>query len=328
MTNTKAIPVLVLTGFLGSGKTTFLNELLKRPEMQRTAVLMNEIGAVGIDHNLVVGASDDILLLEGGCLCCQPRGSIADGVSRLLAIEPTPKRIIIETSGAANPYPILELLSQHPAVPRDLQFPRVITVVDSLMGLDVVEKYPEPRFQLSAAEIIVITKTDISDHSNRRALESTISEINATAVVIDGTVNNVPDKYTEISQHLSNVSSYVLPRANPKNSAAHGSTEFEAVGIEFGGVLDISMVQEWIDKVLEEYGSNLLRIKGILFLNGYEKPMVLQCVRDIVHPIEELEDIGQAIAKNTIIGIGWNMHPALIREALDNLAVQAKPRAA
>ena len=138
MTNTKAIPVLVLTGFLGSGKTTFLNELLKRPEMQRTAVLMNEIGAVGIDHNLVVGASDDILLLEGGCLCCQPRGSIAGGVSRLLAIEPVPKRIIIETSGAANPYPILELLSQHPAVPRNLQFTRVITVVDSLMGLDVV----------------------------------------------------------------------------------------------------------------------------------------------------------------------------------------------
>ncbi len=326
MKNTTPIPIIVLTGFLGSGKTTFLNRLLKCPGMERTAVLMNEIGAVGVDHNLVIGASDDIFLLEGGCLCCQPRGSIAEGVSRLLSVEPEPKRIIIETSGAANPYPVLELLSQHPSVPRKLQFPRVITVADSLLGCDVLEKFPEPRFQLSAADIVVVTKTDISIRSDRDALENIISKINPTAVVVDGSIDSVPDELTHILNNLHNASFDVLPGQNVDNSLVHGSTEFEAVGFTFEGVLDPLVVQDWIDKILEEYGSNLLRIKGILFLKGYENPVVLQCVRDTVHPVVELEDKGTKIDRNSVIGIGWNMHPALIREALEALAVQAKSR--
>ncbi len=318
------IPLVLVTGFLGSGKTTLLNALLRHPEMSGTAVLMNEIGSVGIDHSLVVGASDDILLLEGGCLCCQPKGSIGDGVSRLLALQPAPKRIVIETSGAANPFPILETLSQHPQATRGFQFPRVVTVVDSVFGGTTLARHTEARFQLSAADIVVLGKGDIAGPGDMAAIRRRVAETNPITVCLERAGDGTRD---DLVAWLNKPMDLPLARAEPSDphrGDAHHDTEFETVGLQFDGRLDVEAVQAWIDEVLGLYGGNILRIKGILNLEGYSRPAVLQCVRDIVHPIELLDANAAIVHRNSIVAIGWDMHPELIREALSELADQAR----
>ncbi len=318
------IPLMLVTGFLGSGKTTLLNALLRHPDLTGTAVLMNEIGTVGIDHSLVVGASDDILLLEGGCLCCQPKGSVAEGVSRLLALEPRPKRIIIETSGAANPIPILETLSQHPQAATEFQFPRVITVVDSVFGRTTLERHPEVGFQLAAADIVVIGKTDVANASEKTAIEALVIATSPTANCIAWAGDVLPDGFIELLRQPVTVANAQSAEAVLRPEQVHGEQEFESVGLQFDGCLETADVQDWIDQVLELYGSNLLRIKGILNLKEYERPAVLHCVRDIVHPIEVLDERAGQVRGNRIVAIGWDIHPELLREALATLAGQAK----
>ena len=206
--DTGPIPLVLVTGFLGSGKTTLLNALLRHPDMAGTAVLMNEIGSVGIDHSLVVGASDDVLLLEGGCLCCQPKGSIGEGVSQLLALQPMPSRIVIETSGAANPFPILEALSQHPQATRGFQFPRVVTVIDSVFGGDTLARHAEARFQLSAADIVVFGKGDIAKPADMAAVRKQVAEANPAALRQelsgDGWIDDLVDLLGTVAREVQN----------------------------------------------------------------------------------------------------------------------------
>lgn len=318
------VPLVLVTGFLGSGKTTLLNALLRHPDMAGTAVLMNEIGSVGIDHSLVVGASDDILLLEGGCLCCQPKGSIGDGVSRLLALQPAPKRIVIETSGAANPFPILETLSQHPQATSGFRFPRVVTVVDSVFGGATLARHAEARFQLSAADIVVLGKGDIADPEDKAAVQRWVAETSPAAVCLDRTGDGTIDELVALLHKPMDLALARAEPGEPHRGDAHHDTEFETVGLQFDGRLDAETVQAWIDEVLGLYGGNILRIKGILNLDGYSRPAVLQCVRDIVHPIELLDANAATVHRNSIVAIGWDMHPELIREALRELAGQAR----
>ena len=321
--STAPIPIVMMTGFLGSGKTTLLNALLRHNDMNGTAVLVNEIGAIGIDHDLVIGTTDDILLLEGDCLCCQPQGSLSAGVSRLLALDPSPNRIVIETSGAANPFPVLETLIQHPAASSEFAFPRVITVLDSVFGLESLSRYAEASFQLAAADMVVISKTDLSNPSTQTVIQKAAVRINPVANYLDGRVEGLPEKFLAMLGRSNDFTDSGLQKTKLQEGHIHGENEFETVGIKFDGRLEVAKVQEWIDQVLETYGNNLLRIKGIMSLNGYDKPAILQCVRDIVYPIETLETKAMDLGKNSIVAIGWDMHPELIREFLNNLAVLA-----
>lgn len=321
------VPLMVLTGFLGSGKTTLLNAILRHRGMTGTAVLVNEVGSVGIDHDLVVGASDDILLLEGGCLCCQPKGSVADGVSRLLRMDSPPRRIIIETSGAANPFPILELLSQHPLARTGYQFPRVTTVVDTLHGETTLAQHPEARWQIAAADCIVVTKSDMTDAAQQAAIDRAVQALNPAAARCRANPPELPNGFLEV---LQNSHAPTRLRAGPPDvnrHGSHGGNEFLTVALQFDGRLPAARVQGWLDHVLDLYGGNVLRIKGILDLVEYDRPAVLQCVRDIVHPIELLAPPATSNG-NSIVVIGWDMHPELLREALDWLADEADSTAA
>ena len=315
------IPLILLTGFLGSGKTTLLNALLRHRDMAGTAVLVNEVGTIGIDHNLIVGASDDILLLEGGCLCCQPRGSIGDGVSRLLALKPAPKRIVIETSGAANPLPILEALSHHDHAAGGFRFPRVVTVADCVFGETALQRHIESRFQIIAADIVVLGKADIAEAPGKAALAEFVARENPAALVLEGKGDVLPDGFVQALAQTS-----VQPRPHgprPVLDSIHDQSEFVTAGVSFDGHLTVDIVQDWLDRVLDSYGGNILRIKGILRLAEYERPAVLQCVRDIVHPLQLLDAQQPDMAANSIVAIGWDMHPELLDEALGWLAGKA-----
>lgn len=321
-----SIPLMLLTGFLGSGKTTLLNAILRHRDMDGTAVLVNEIGSVGIDHDLIVGASDDILLLEGGCLCCQPKGSVADGVARLLALDPVPERIVIETSGAANPFPILELLSQHPLIATGVQFPRVATVVDTLLGNAALERHAEARWQVAAADSVVLTKTDMADAAAKAAVEQAVTTLNTAAAHYLGNAPDLPSGFIEVLKNSHAPVGMPTRPSDVHGHDAHGASEFQTVALQFDGRLRAAAVQDWLDRVLDLYASNILRLKGVLDLVEYDRPAVLQCVRDIVHPIALLDAPAHS-KRNSLVAIGWDMHPELLSEALGWLADEADPNA-
>jgi G3E family GTPase len=317
------IPLFILTGFLGSGKTTLLNQLLRTKHMRGTAVLMNELGAIGIDHDLVVGASDDILLLDGGCLCCRPQGTITAGISKLLKLDVLPEKIVIETSGAANPYPILEVLSQYSNKSAKLSTPVVITALDATSYSKTFSEFPESRFQVSAGDIVVITKTDISAGLDRERIDEEIRQINSFALISTTDEFNKGEDFAEKFRTISLHHPHEPSAAAPLASVIHGDTEFQTVGKKFPGYLMAENVQDWIDKTLLQYGSNLLRIKAILHLQGFEHPVVLQCVRDHVFPLAELDHSLIGPKDNTITTIGWGMHPELIAETIEELSLMA-----
>lgn len=160
------IPVTLLTGFLGAGKTTLLNRLLKHPETADTAVLINEFGEVGLDHLLVERLDDDTILLNAGCLCCTIRGDLAialgDLAARALADRPL-RRVIIETTGLADPAPILQTLMADPLLLRDFVLDGVVTVVDAVNGAATLDTQPEAVRQVAVADRILLTKTDIAE---------------------------------------------------------------------------------------------------------------------------------------------------------------------
>ena len=318
------IPVHLLSGFLGAGKTTLLNALLRQRRMANTGVLVNELGTIGIDHDLVLGGSDDMLLLDGGCLCCQPRGSVADGINRLVtASEHPPERLIVETSGATNPIPILEVLAMTPALRDRVHLAGVLTVIDAGQGAEALQAHAEARLQAACADRLAVSKIDLARASRSHTrLGPTLAALNIAAprhVLDNGTPSpGLIDALLEAERAPAGLSLRPLPAATARHDQP-----FETVALEFAGELDPGTVETWIGEVLDAHGHNLLRVKGLLQLRGSDRPAVLQCVRDIVHPVS-FADRPAERDRNRVVAIGWNIHPDLLRAALQDLADRAE----
>ena len=183
------IPVTLLTGFLGSGKTTVLNHVLKQPEMAATAVIVNEFGEIGIDHLLVEKASDDVVLLNSGCLCCTVRGDIVDTLLNLFVGRAGGKiphftRVVIETTGLADPAPILHTLISDPLVAARYTLDGVVTTVDAVNGAGTLDRQPEAVKQAAVADRLLLTKTDLADPGAAAALKARLAALNPTAPLL------------------------------------------------------------------------------------------------------------------------------------------------
>src|ERR1700732_4937440 len=180
------IPVTLLTGFLGSGKTTVLNHVLKQPEMAATAVIVNEFGEIGIDHLLVEKATDDVVLMQSGCLCCTIRGDIAETLVNLF-VDPAKgripgfERVVIETTGLADPAPILHALMSDPIVAERYMIDGGVTTVDAVNGGDTLDRQIEAVKQAAVADRLLLTKCDLATPEARMALEARLKALNPTA---------------------------------------------------------------------------------------------------------------------------------------------------
>ena len=282
------LPVTIVTGFLGAGKTTLVRRFLDAPEGKGTALIVNEFGSEGIDDALLRESSDEVTLLGNGCLCCNTRTDLQNTLRRLVSDRDRGKiphfgRVLIETSGLADLSPILQTFSTDRALGAEFAIEVVLTVVDAVNGLKNLEKAPEARKQAILADRIVISKTDIADGKSVKKLTAMLEDLNPRAV-IDVAVKGDIDPKTLID--------------TGQTDAIERHSGFVAEASHSDGIVSFVMRDEtpliWpvfqraMETLIALRGPDLLRIKGLLNLASSRGPVVFQAVQHLIHPPVEL----------------------------------------
>ena len=281
-------PITVLTGFLGAGKTTLLNHLLRQPALARTAVLVNEFGDIGIDHLLVEKLDENMVLLNAGCLCCTVRGDLVRVLREMLprARRDEISRIVIETTGLAEPAPVLATLMTDPVVASAYRLDGVVTVIDAVAGETNLSTRPEAMRQVAVADRIVLTKTDLADAT---ALRARIAAVNPGAPVIVADRGAV-DPALLLHAGLFDPATKIPDVANWLRAEAHADHPHDhdervtSFCLTFDRPLHWQGMGLWLEMLIQTRGADLLRIKGILNLAGQDRPVVIQSVQHVLHP--------------------------------------------
>ncbi|HEY4044540.1 MAG TPA: GTP-binding protein [Rhodopila sp.] len=288
-------PVTVLTGFLGAGKTTLLNHLLRQPALTRSAVLVNEFGEIGLDHLLVKRVDETTVLLNAGCLCCTVRGDLARILREMLprARRDEISRIIVETTGLADPIPILATLMTDPVAAAAYRLDGIVTVVDSVNGVAHLQQQQEAVRQVAVADRLVISKADLADPT---ALHTRLAALNPGAPVAHA-AHGVMDPAFLLHAGLFDPAAKVPDVAGWLNAAAfdavthhhhHDPNRHDASIAAFCLTLDTPLdrlpLTMWLQALVASRGANLLRVKGILNLKGHDRPVVIHAVQHLMHP--------------------------------------------
>jgi len=332
------IPVTVLTGFLGSGKTTLLNRLLALPDLQGTAVIVNEFGEVGIDHDLIASTTEDTVLLANGCMCCAVRGDLVEALVRLSARnEPAVRQVLIETSGLADPGPILRTLMGDAAVRKRFALAGVACTVDAILGSGTLEREPEAARQVAVADALFLTKLDLLDGAPPAALLERLATLNPQAAChADPTTQ--PHALRGLIRANSGVDSCADPRTAPAEQApVYRLASHPANAISdappthrddirsFVIVRDEPLPREgfahWLDTVIALRGTDLLRVKGIVHVAEHpEQPMVIHGVQHLFQPPQLLPAWPGADRRTRIVFITRGIDAQALDESLSVLA--------
>lgn len=309
------IPVTVLTGFLGAGKTTLLNQLMKQPEMAGAAVLINEFGEVGIDHHLVERVDETLMILDSGCLCCSMQGDLAKALKDLSARSsrreiPPVTRVLIETTGLADPVPVIYTLMEHPFVAARYRCDGVVTVVDATHGVRQLADHGEAVRQVAMADRVLISKNDLCNEATRADLDAALAALNPAAprfairhgradvaVVFGGGVYTAEGKLPDVAAWLGEEAARAASaRTAPPAWRKAGSAPPAAAPRRHDErvrsfVVDFDAPVPWygfaaaMGRVLLNHGPRLLRVKGLINVAGAEDaPMVVHCVQDVAYP--------------------------------------------
>ncbi len=311
------IPVTVITGFLGAGKTTLLRRFLASPEGEGTAVIVNEFGAVGIDDALIRDSADETVLLGNGCVCCITRTDLQVALRRLLfdrergAVPPF-VRVVIETSGLADPAPILQTFSTDRALGGEFHIDVVLAVVDAVNGEAALDAAPESRKQVILADRLVMSKTDLTAPPAVERLAQRLHRLNPSAA-IDIAVNGALDPNRIIEPVTGERSSFVA-------EAEHGDSIISFV-IEQDPPMAWPSFSRAMETLIALRGSDLLRVKGILNIAGCRGPVVVQYVQHLAHPPVELESWSDANRSSRLVFITRNIPERQVRDLF--AAVQA-----
>jgi len=289
---TERIPVTLLTGFLGSGKTTLLRELLRSPAMSDAAVIVNEFGEVGLDHLLIEKGAEDVVLLDSGCLCC----TVSDGLGetledlhyrRLRKEIPQFSRVVIETSGLAEPAPIMHLLLADPAVVRWYVLDGVVTTVDSVLGAQQLEAQTTSRKQVAVADSIILTKTDVAGAQDILSVEQALERINPRAPRIRAAHGDIdPGCLTGLVRPGSNAMPRWLRADAPAGLMEHRHrSDLETFTVELSEPLSWAEYAEWVTSLRRLPAEQLLRVKGVVAIGPEAQPHVVQGVQHVFsHP--------------------------------------------
>jgi G3E family GTPase len=339
-------PVTLLTGFLGSGKTTVLNHVLKQPAIAATAVIVNEFGEVGIDHLLVEKATDDVVLLQSGCLCCTVRGDIADTLVNLFVDRakgkiPGFERVVIETTGLADPAPILHALMSDPIVAERYMVDGVVTTVDAVNGGDTLDRQVEAVKQAAVADRLLLTKCDLAEPETRRALEARLATLNPSAPVIDvvdGAVDpallfnlglfDPESKTVEVRRWLGEEAFHDEGHDDHEHADHHHvehrghdvnrhDDQISSFCITRERPLSWTAVSGWLDALASMRGADLLRLKAIVAIDERPgQPVVLHGVQHLFHPPVLLPEWPSDDHRTRIVFITRDLPQATIEQSL------------
>ncbi len=336
------IPVTLLTGFLGSGKTTLLNKLLTHPGMKDTAVMINELGEEGLDHILAQNVdssyvAENAVLLNSGCICCTLNNELGDTMRDLYfkrSVEAIPQfnRMVIETTGMADPGPIMANLMNEPVIESVYRLDAVIVTIDAMYGLEQLDKHLEARKQAAVADVLLLTKTDLATSEQIKALEEKLVSINAGATqhkVINGEID--PEFIVNAGLFDANAK-----RAEPKRWLRAPQKPASQAG-RLGGTLPTSTSHQdeissftvalptgitWaafkpiLLKLCQTHGEQLLRLKGILHTEDQPHPIAIHAVHFTPYPATLLVDWQEDEAISRVVCIGKELDEDAIRKLL------------
>jgi G3E family GTPase len=355
------IPVSVLTGFLGSGKTTLLNRLLKDPALKDTAVIINEFGEVGLDHLLVEQSDEGIIELSDGCLCCTVRGALVDTLATLVERVQTGRianleRVIIETTGLADPAPVLQSIMGHPVMVQAFRLDGVLTTVDVINGDATLNNHEEAVKQVAMADRIILTKTDLDGGQTALpALMARLRQLNPGARYVstaDGSSNvaalfdcgiyNPSTKSLDVERWL-NEEAY-RDREHERHHLEHGDhhhhghdhghhhhdvnrhdKSIRAFSLVHERPISLSALDMFLELLRATHGDHLLRMKGIVALeDGPDRPLVIHAVQKIMHPPARLASWPGDDHRTRLVIIGKDLPEGYVRDLFAAFVGQQK----
>ncbi|HEX2829305.1 MAG TPA: GTP-binding protein [Burkholderiales bacterium] len=294
------IPVSVVTGFLGSGKTTLVNRLLKRPEMKNVAVIVNELGEVSIDHDLVEVSSEQMMLLNNGCLCCVLRGDLQETLREMFAKRRLGQiiqfdRVVVETTGLADPAPVMQTLMTDTMLQAQYRLDAVTTLVDAVNGAGQLDTMQEALKQTALADRLVITKSDLSNEESLAALEARLRELNPQAPIkraVNGEIELaflIDVGLTTAKSKLEEVERWMGAEVHDEHGHVHRhDSAVKSFCLRYDKPFSWATFAQCLEVLTTLRGPDLLRVKGLVNVADKQGPIVVQGVQHLFHPPIEL----------------------------------------
>jgi G3E family GTPase len=347
------IPLTLLTGFLGAGKSTLLNRLLRDPALAGTAVIINEFGEIGLDHLLVKTIDDNMVLLQSGCLCCTLRGDLVTALENLLRDLDNGRvdfnRVVLETTGLADPAPLLQTAMAHPYLVMRYRLDGVVTVVDAINGGATLDQNMESVKQVAVADRLVLTKSDLVGSEERRAaladLMARLKALNPAAPVLDAAAGEATAAALldcglyDPARKIPDVGRWLADEAYAAAEAAHHhhhdhhhhdvnrhDERIRAFTFASDTPIPASSFEMFIDLVRSLHGPKLLRLKGIVQIAEFpDEPLVIHGVQHVMHPPVQLEHWPDADRRTRIVVIARDLEPEAVTRLFDAFVKRAAP---
>lgn len=333
------LPVSIITGFLGSGKTTLLNRLLQDPAMAGAAVIINEFGEIGLDHLLIATPNENTVLLESGCICCTVRGDLVNTLRDLDAQRrngdlPPFDRVLIETTGLADPVPIVQTVVVDEKLAPQYALDSVITLVDAVNGAAQLDQQPESRKQAAVADRLLITKTDIADPADVATLQERLTMLNPAAEVITASHGAVAPALLfgasiASESHRAEVARWlrednyrrVESRQHGRAQSAHDAG-IRSYSLMLDAPVTCAGLTAWLTALASLRGAELLRVKGLLNVEG--EPVAVHAVQTLIHEPVTLAQWPDAERRSRLVFITRNMTRDAVESTLDVLGWQSE----